>query len=79
MTALLNPHLIQPAYTSIKDLRTMRKTYAPSYSIGGRTVKAKQTRFRSATAALAYADAFLLRWRERYDKRVNAAVVEVRP
>ena len=74
MTAMINPHLVKPAYTSIKDLRTMRKEYAPSYSINGRTVKAMTTRFKTATRALEYADTFLRGWRERYDAQIAGMV-----
>ena len=76
MTTMLNPHLVKAAYTSIKDLRTMRKEYAPSYSINGRMVKAKTTRFKTATKALEYADTFLREWRDRYDTQI-AGMVEV--
>ena len=74
MTTMLNPHRIKAAYTSIKDLRTMRKEYAPSYSINGRTVKAMTTRFKTATKALEYANTFLCGWRERYDAQIAGMV-----
>ena len=69
---MINPHLFKPSYTSIKDIRTKRKVYAPAYSVHGRVFKSRTTRRRTATEALTYSTHLIARWIRLYDAAVAA-------
>ena len=63
---MINPRLFKPTYTSIKDIRTRRKEYAPSVVLHSRVFKARR-RFKTASEALNHSVRLIERWISLYD------------
>ena len=68
---MINPRLATPSYTSIKDVRTHRKVYAPACSFRGYVFKTKVTRFKTASEALWYATRLHERWIRLYGAAIR--------
>lgn len=75
---MINTRMLKPSYSSIKDVRTKRKIYAPAVSIfHGGVLRSKRTRHKTATEALKYSVRLIARWTRLYDAAIEAMGVTV--
>ena len=63
---MIDPHMLKPTYTSIKDVRTKRKEYAGSVVLHSRVFKSR-ARFKTASEALFHSVCLIERWIRLYD------------